>query len=397
MTAILPVILVAMYIAAIAAAYAGIIVALILILARAGVSKRLVLFAGFVVFGILSGVLAVLGVPGETALVMNPGVLWGEAVYIFSLRLIGDPHSAFAHYTIPWVLRTPQVFLLTSTAAWGLIGALAQTVYNRRKRPPVTKGLATRIMMLSLLGCLAVCTVVFYVMDKEHARSLEPSAVPVVRVGDPRVPEWGTITAYEVERLYLSHNTVLVGQHLYVTGWVKNTGASRGIVGVELRVDGRALSSQRTALSPSESKPVRFAVMVPAEGIYTVALDGLSADFTVNRPPKMVTEEESRQIAVRYLMSSPTFLFDGIEGNIRLISSRALGNDAARWEFVHEFECVHPGYGDRSGQTLPHVVTAHTARIVVRRGAVVAAVIDGTWDIMLQEWYGNDNAEVGPR
>jgi len=363
------------------AVYAGIVFVLILVLGKVGVTKRKVIFASFTLFGILSGLVATLNILGETALCSNPGVPWGEEIYNFSIKHIGDPSSALAHYTIPWALRTPQIFLFTSTVAWGLIGALAQIIYNRRKKPPITKGLSTRIIIISLLGCLAVCTGVVYAIHEAHAKPLEPIAFPVVEAGGPPISDWETITTYEVERLYLSHDTIFVGWELYVTGWVKNTGTERGIVKVELSLDGKVLSSQEVALLPGESKPVRFVVIVPKEGTYTVGIDSLTANFKVEKPPERVTEEESRQTATDYLMNSPTFKFDGIEGSITLMTFHALENKDT-WEFIYKFECAHPGYGDRSGQILAQIITPHTARIVVRKGGVVSAVIDEKWDIM---------------
>jgi len=368
------------------AVYAGIIFVLILVLGKVGVTKRKVIFASFTLFGILSGLVANLNILGETALCMNPGVLWGQEIHNFSTEHIGDPYSAFAHYNIPWALRIPQVYLFTSTIAWALMGALAQIIYNRRKKPPITKGLSTRIIILLLLGCLAVCTGVVYAIQEAHAKPLEPVAVPVMEAGGSPIPGWETITTYEVERLYLSHDTIFVGWELYVTGWVKNTGTEGGIVEVKLNVDGKVLRSQRTYLSPGESKPVRFMVMVPKEGTYTVGIDSLTANFKAEKPPKRVTEEESRQIATDYLLNSPTFKFDSIEGSITLMTSHALENKDT-WEFSYKFECAHPGYGDRSGQILTQRITPHTARIVVRKGGVVSAVIDEKWDIMMQELF----------
>lgn len=268
------------------AVYAGIVFVLILVLGKVGVTKRKAIFASFTLFGILSGLVANLNILGETALCMNPGVPLGYEIRDFFVKHIGDPYSTFAGYTIPWALRIPQIFLFTSTIAWGLIGALAQIIYNRKKKPPITKGLSTRIIILSLLGCLAVCTGVVYAIQEAHAKPLEPVAVPVMEVGEPPIPDWETMTTYEVERLYLSHDTIFVGWELYVTGWVKNTGTERGIVKVELSLDGKVLSSQEVALLPGESKSVRFEVAVPEEGAYIIGVDGLTANFEARKHSK---------------------------------------------------------------------------------------------------------------
>jgi hypothetical protein len=55
------------------------------------------------------------------------------------------------------------------------------------------------------------------------------------------------------------------------------------------------------------------------------------------------------------------------------------------WEFEFEFDCRHAGYGDRTGLILAQVITPHVARILVIEGEVNRAILDGTWDMMLQE------------
>ena len=59
-----------------------------------------------------------------------PGVLLGDAVYEASIDIIGNPNSAQAHYTIPFFLRKPEVYLPVSAALWGLIGAACQIILD---------------------------------------------------------------------------------------------------------------------------------------------------------------------------------------------------------------------------------------------------------------------------
>lgn len=82
-----------------------------------------------------------------------PGVLVGEEIYTYSIDYFGDPYSAFAYYTIPWVLRIPQVVLFTSAIVWGLLGLIAQLIYNVSKRIPVpAKGVNTLVIVALLPG-----------------------------------------------------------------------------------------------------------------------------------------------------------------------------------------------------------------------------------------------------
>jgi len=372
------------------AVYGAIIFGFAVGLSKLGIEKRRVIFVSCTLFGILSGFVLALYGHHEGGYVFNIlGSPLGGEIYGFSIRHIGDPHSAFAHYTIPWALRIPQVRFFASAIAWGLIGALAQLIYNRVKKPPVTNGFGTRIIAVSLVACLVICTGVVYGTQKAHEKPLEPIAVPVLLAGGEPIPQWDTITTYEVEQLYLSDRTILTGRELLVTGVVRNTGSERGIAQVELSLDGDVLSSQEVALLPGESKPVKFLVSVPREGSYTVGMGNLTASFEAKKPAKKVTEDENRRVATDYLLNSPTFKFDGIEGSVRLIVPQALKyNDA--WEFIYKFKCAHPGYGDRSGEMVAQAVTPHTARIIVRRGEVTFAVIDEKWGIRGQRVIWED-------
>ena len=370
--------------------YGAIIFGFTVGLSRVGIPRRRVIFVSCTLFGILSGFALALYGHGEGGYVFNIlGSALGEEIYGFSIRHIGDPHSSFAHYTIPWGLRIPQVRLFASTIAWVLIGALAQLIYNRVKKPLTVKGVSTRIIAIALVACLVICTGVVYGRQKAHEKPLEPIAVPVLLAGGEPIPQWDTITTYEVERLYLSDRTIGTGRELLVIGTVKNTGAKRGIAEVELLLDGDVLSSQEVALLPGESKPVRFCVSVPREGIYTVGMGSLTASFEAKKPAKKVTEDENRRIATDYLLNSPTFKFDGIESSVRLIAPQALKYHD-RWQFIYKFKCTHPGYGDRSGQAVAQAITPHTARIIVRRGEVTFAVIDEKWGIRGQRVIWED-------
>ncbi len=103
------------------------------------------------------------------------------------------------------------------------------------------------------------------------------------------------------------------------------------------------------------------------------------------------SEEESQEIAIEYLLNCSTFKFDGIEDSVRLVATNTLRGPNS-WEFIYEFECLHAGYGDRSGQYVAEVITPHTARIIVVRGEVTSA-IDEKWDMMKQMMLSGDTDE----
>lgn len=67
-------------------------------------------------------------------LILNlPGNLLGEFTYQKSIEFLGDPSSAQAHFTIPWILRIPQVFVPISISFWIGFGLAVQISYERIK------------------------------------------------------------------------------------------------------------------------------------------------------------------------------------------------------------------------------------------------------------------------
>ncbi len=105
---------------------------------------------------------------------------------------------------------------------------------------------------------------------------------------------------------------------------------------------------------------------------------------TPNQEPKVVSKEDSQEIAVDFLRSSPTFRFDGLDDTLELIRSEG-DERTSRWEFHYKFQSAAAGYGDRSGMMLAQVITDHEVRSTVERGEVVHAVLDGRWDMIKQK------------
>jgi len=111
------------------------IVGLAVLLVRLGVARRQAVLVGFLVFGAVAGVAAVWLWPLETSATVNPlGVLLGDWMYAASIQAFGNPNSAQAHYTIPWILRVPQVYAVASVVVYGAAGALAQWAWNGMRR-----------------------------------------------------------------------------------------------------------------------------------------------------------------------------------------------------------------------------------------------------------------------
>ncbi len=94
------------------------------------------IFVSFLVYGLIAGVLSVilwLRGPDSIFLLNAPPIWIGDAVYNLAIDHIGDPSSPQAHYTIPWALRIPQVYLLTSAMFWGAVGAVFAWMKAKRE------------------------------------------------------------------------------------------------------------------------------------------------------------------------------------------------------------------------------------------------------------------------
>ncbi|NOZ58177.1 MAG: hypothetical protein GXO66_01145 [Euryarchaeota archaeon] len=119
------------------AIYGLVILGLTVVLRRMGIFPRWEIALSFLIFGGGAGLLAAWVWPGEACVLLNVfAVFLGDEVYRLAILHLGDISSPQAHYTIPWILRIPQVYVVVSVAFWGLVGLLLQSAFSRRKRPP---------------------------------------------------------------------------------------------------------------------------------------------------------------------------------------------------------------------------------------------------------------------
>ena len=94
------------------------------------------ILTGFLIYGLVVGILSVWwdGISDMMFPLNIPGVILSDETYTLAIRYLGDPSSPHAHYTIPWILRTNQVYVPISIIFWGLIGLVIQLIYNRIKK-----------------------------------------------------------------------------------------------------------------------------------------------------------------------------------------------------------------------------------------------------------------------
>lgn len=99
---------------------------------------------------------------------------------------------------------------------------------------------------------------------------------------------------------------------------------------------------------------------------------------------KLVSEEDSRQVAEEFVRSSPTFVFDGMKDTLVLQDTLEISIPSA-WTFICVFDSMYAGYGDRTGRMLAEVITSHTASVTVEQGKVTYASLDDEWDMVNQK------------
>jgi hypothetical protein len=114
-----------------------------------------------------------------------------------------------------------------------------------------------------------------------------------------------------------------------------------------------------------------------------------SSEAGQNTGSKGISQEESQEIARQYVISDPTFQFDGMMETLALVNTTTLKCPYC-WEFVYQFDCRQAGYGNRTGLMVAQVITPHTAMIVVEEGRITSAVMDIDWDMMGQKTIGNN-------
>ncbi len=102
--------------------------------------------------------------------------------------------------------------------------------------------------------------------------------------------------------------------------------------------------------------------------------------FQDSDEPQLITQEVAQEVADNWIeTNSPTFTFDGM--NLTLQNTRTIEPDMT-YQFVYNFESRAGGYGDRSDEMVPQVITPHEIEVVVTSGVVTSAITDGVFDEM---------------
>jgi hypothetical protein len=115
---------------------AGTLFGLVVLFRRWGVPEDRFVLASFLFFGMVVGMASTFLWPQDLGVYINIfGTSAGDWIYQTTIRLIGNPNSGQAHFTIPWIARVPQVYAWISPVIYGVIGISVQYGYWQiRKR-----------------------------------------------------------------------------------------------------------------------------------------------------------------------------------------------------------------------------------------------------------------------
>jgi len=97
-----------------------------------------------------------------------------------------------------------------------------------------------------------------------------------------------------------------------------------------------------------------------------------------NETLQVCGQDEAKEIARQWTVaSSPTYKFDGYDLKFKSVG---LLKCPYCYQFDFSFKSTHAGYGDRTGQNLLQVITAHVISVTVNQGKVTEAVTDDAFD-----------------
>ena len=144
---------------------------------------------------------------------------------------------------------------------------------------------------------------------------------------------------------------------------------------------------------------VSWPVVAPENTIYTIVVSSInlgwhwkgkvSADGSITEVSafRQMSQEESQNLAEEFLRNSATYVFDGIEGTLR-VTDTLKARCPYCWVFIFEFDSEQPGFGDRTGKILAEMITHHKAVIAVEQLEIISAVMDDQWDMLRHEIIG---------
>jgi hypothetical protein len=133
----------------------------------------------------------------------------------------------------------------------------------------------------------------------------------------------------------------------------------------------------------SQLKLVAIAAIIGIIAIGVTVAYFVPAKTTLTSIPITPEEKEKNDalgVAQRYIVTSPTFAFDGDINTLDTEYVGSLESFPVQYMIKMAFDSAHGGFGNREGQMLTQAITHHKMDIVVSEGKVISAVTDETWD-----------------
>ncbi|MEM3143631.1 MAG: hypothetical protein QXG67_03400 [Candidatus Nitrosotenuis sp.] len=139
-------------------------------------------------------------------------------------------------------------------------------------------------------------------------------------------------------------------------------------------------------MSPNQHRLSIFAVLVAVSlGLYVQTSTVVAQTMEDELLPEVET-------AVDFVMSGPTFAFDGIIDSLEVDSVMIMESFPPQYRVIIVFDSAHGGYGNRDGQVLTQAITPHRVDVLISEGIVRSAIIDGKWDEIRQQFVlGQDD------
>jgi hypothetical protein len=107
-----------------------------------------------------------------------------------------------------------------------------------------------------------------------------------------------------------------------------------------------------------------------------------SSNAQTSEPAPDVLQAE---LAIDFVRNASTFAFDGIDDSLTVEGVMILESFPVQYVVTINFESLHGGYGDRTGEILTQAITPHTIIVTVVDGQITSAIIDDVWDEINQE------------
>lgn len=135
-----------------------------------------------------------------------------------------------------------------------------------------------------------------------------------------------------------------------------------------------------------QQKQKKLAITAVIIGIIAAGVTGsyfVSAQTELTKIP--VTQEEQErvnamEIARKFIGTSPTFAFDGLEETLDVEEISAMESYPVQYRIKIGFDSSQGGFGNREGQMLTQAITHHKMDIIISDGKVISAVTDEVWD-----------------